>query len=317
MSISSCFRTSLRFRTLFRCLTLAALFAALWAMPPCALALDPAIGLDGYGHDRWGEQEGAPRFVDALAQTDDGWLWVGARQAGLFRFDGVRFHPYETVDGSKLQSRAITVLRPARDGALWIGHGRGGVTVLRDGRYRHLLTPAQTSSVFAIALDAQGTAWVASRLGLYRIAGEHVERIGAAQGYPNAHAEHVLADGAGRIWAADGTALYLLGPHDTSFRQVRAARTDPMLIEARDGSVWLVLGKQFEQLAPPAPRQVPPLPGRSSTYQSVFDRDGNLWSGNCPVGVCVLRPDGWQRRERFTPVAAAERLDQPWQMTSL
>ena len=282
-----------------------------------ALALDPTVALDAYRHERWGELEGAPRYVDTLARGADGWLWVGSRYGGLLRFDGLRFLPFESVDGSRLQNNSISVLRPGRDGDVWIGHGSGGLSVLRNGAYRHLLTPEQSGSVFAIVLDAGGAAWVASWRGLFRIDGEHVERVGQELGYEGARAEYVLADGAGRIWATDGAALYLRAAGAQRFHRVRPVRGDAMLLEARDGSVWLVLGKRFERVAPPATRRTPVPVDSASSFQSLFDRDGNVWSGNCPVGLCVLRPAAWERADGFTPVGAAERLDQPWQMTSL
>ncbi|WP_229487512.1 ligand-binding sensor domain-containing protein [Pseudoduganella lutea] len=300
-----------------RALLHSCLLAVLCASGPPVHALDPAIPLDGYRHDRWGEAEGAPRFIDTLAQTADGWLWVAGRQAGLFRFDGVRFHPHETVDGSKLQNPGITVLRPARDGALWIGHGRGGVTVLRGGRYRHLLLPAQTGAVYAIAEDGDGVAWAATGRGLFRLAGGKAERVGTELGYPNARAEYALADGAGRLWAVDGQSLYVMTPGGKAFERVRAANANAMVIEAGDGGIWLVQGKAFARVASPSARRVLSPTGRGSSFQSVFDRDGNLWSGNCPVGVCVLRPAHWRHGAAFTPVDAAERFDEPWQMTSL
>ena len=302
-----------RFRNRLR----AALLALLCLVHLPALALDPAIALEGYRHERWGELEGAPRYIDTLARSEDGWLWVGSRYGGLYRFDGLRFLPFAPQDGSRLQNNSISVLRPGRDGDLWIGHGNGGVSVLRQGRYQHLLTPEQSGSVFAISLDADGAVWVASWRGLFRIDHSGAAAVGAAVGFGGRRAEHVLADGAGRIWAADGVSLYQRAAGAQQFERVRALRGDAMLLEARDGSVWLVLGKQFERVAPPAPRRQPPPAGSASSFQSLFDRDANVWSGNCPVGVCVLRPGAWQGSERFTPVGAAERLDQPWQMTSL
>ena len=291
--------------------------ALLWGAAPVALALDPLAPLDGYRHERWGELEGAPRFVDTLAQTEDGWLWVVSRQSGLYRFDGVRFHPYVSRDGSRLPDTAISVLRPGPDGTLWIGHGRGGVTLLRDGRYRQLMAASTSGSVFAISLGADGAAWIAGRRGLFRSGGGRVERIGPEQGYAGTRAEHVLADGAGRVWAVDGAALYLQAAGGQGFRRVREAGADAMLLEARDGSVWLVIDKRYERVAPPTARTTAPVSGRSSSFQSVFDAHGNLWSGNCPVGLCVLRPAAWGATPRFTPVGAAEKFDQPWQMTSL
>ncbi len=46
-------------------------------------------------HESWTFKHGAPEGVSALAQTADGFLWLGA-PAGLFRFDGVRFEPFRS-----------------------------------------------------------------------------------------------------------------------------------------------------------------------------------------------------------------------------
>lgn len=283
-----------------------------------AQALDPQIGLDAYRHDRWGDVEGAPSLIDAMAQTDDGWLWLATRRNGLYRFDGVRFATYTTRDGSRLQNAAISALRAGAGNELWIGHGlTGGVSVLRAHRLKHILGPAATGSVFAIAQGTDGSTWVASRAGLFRIRRDVAERIGAAQGYDSPGAEYVMADRHGRVWAAGSLQLFVLEPGERAFRLVRATNRDPTVIEASDGSVWLVGGKRFERLTAPAPTQAAAMPGRGNSYQSAFDADGNLWSGNCPVGLCVLRPGAWQDQAGFEALLGSERFDQGWQMTSL
>ncbi len=301
----------------FLLISRALLLAALCLAPPAARALDPAAGLDTYRHERWGELDGAPRFVDAIAQTEDGWLWLATRQAGLMRFDGVRFHRFVAADGSRMLSESASVLRPGPDGALWIGHGRGGVTLLRKGRYTRVMAPDASGSVFAIAIAHDGAAWIAGWRGLFRIDGARVERIGADRGFGGERAQYVLADRAGRIWATDGASLYLRAPGAQRFERVRAAGPDSMLLEDNLGGVWLVLDKRFERVAAPTAGAARPSHGRSSSFQSLFDANGNLWSGNCPVGLCVQRPAAWQALPSFTPVGAPERLDQPWQMTSL
>jgi signal transduction histidine kinase/sugar lactone lactonase YvrE len=282
-----------------------------------ARALDAAVPIDGYRHERWSEVDGAPSLIDAMAQTQDGWLWIASRQTGLYRFDGVRFLPYLTKDGSRLQHKSISVLRPGPDNTLWIGHGRGGVSVLRDGRLKHFPALANSSSVFAIAIAPGGDTWVAAGHGLFRIRGDAVERIGPEDGYPSPNAQYVLADSTGRIWASDGLALYVLERGAPAFRRVRQVAADPMLIEAPDGGVWLVLGKHFDNVAPAAGHPASFRFGRSSSFQSVFDRDGNLWTGNCPVGLCVVRAGSRPAGAPFSGVHGDERFDQASQLTSL
>lgn len=273
-----------------------------------AFALEPGIDPAGYRHDRWSEVDGHPNFIDALAQTEDGWLWVASRHSGLYRFDGVRFIPYSTRDGSRLQNVGISVMQPGPENTLWIGHGKGGVSVLQNHRLKHILTPDKTGSIFAIAHNADGGTWVASNRGLYEIRKGVPERLDTKRGYASGRSEYVMADSQGRVWAADGVSLFLLERGARVFQRVRPVQNDPMMIESTDGSVWLVLGKRFERLSSAPARRAAARTVRGNTYQSVFDRNGNLWSGNCPVGVCVLRPDAWQSEQSFDALSSREQL---------
>lgn len=290
---------------------------AFGSVQPAAHALDPKLGLSGYRHERWGEGDGAPSLIDAIAQTEDGWLWLASRHAGLHRFDGVRFLPYATSDGSRPQNPGISAMLPDSGNSLWIGHGAGGLSVLRGQRIHHILKPDQTRSVFAFAHGQDGSIWAATGRGLYQIRNDVATRVDTARGYEAATSSYVMADSQGRVWAADWANLYLLEPGQSIFRKVRKVELSPLVLESPDGSVWLVIGKKFERLSPPATRAGSYRTARASSFQSGFDKDGNLWSGNCPVGICVVRPGVWQDKPGFDVLASPERLDQPWQMSSL
>ena len=81
---------------------------------PEVAGLDHARKISQYGHRMWRIQDGylsAP--PEAIAQTQDGYLWIGT-EAGLVRFDGVRFVPWTFPKGEKLPSDLILDLRVAR-----------------------------------------------------------------------------------------------------------------------------------------------------------------------------------------------------------
>src|SRR5262245_3442525 len=83
-------------------------------------------------HTQWTTKDGAPPDTRALAQTTDGYLWLGG--AGLIRFDGVRFVRIVPPD-STLKNRAIRRMIASRNGGLWIVWFTGAVSRLRDGRW--------------------------------------------------------------------------------------------------------------------------------------------------------------------------------------
>lgn len=55
-------------------------------------ALDPTSHISQYGHTVWRVQDGyfGRAAPISMTQSADGYIWLGT-QAGLYRFDGVRF----------------------------------------------------------------------------------------------------------------------------------------------------------------------------------------------------------------------------------
>ena len=77
-------------------------------------------------------ENGLPQnTIHALAQTSDGFLWLGT-EVGLVRFDGVNFATFDEHSKPALPSGDIRCLLAARDGALWIGTG-DGLARMKDG----------------------------------------------------------------------------------------------------------------------------------------------------------------------------------------
>src|ERR1700685_4106572 len=71
------------------------------------VALDTSRQISQYGHTAWRIEDGV--FAGApnvMAQTTDGYLWIGT-QAGLMRFDGVRFVSWRPPEGKELPSSRI------------------------------------------------------------------------------------------------------------------------------------------------------------------------------------------------------------------
>src|SRR5580698_8276207 len=110
--------------------------ASLWILTVfCCVslfALDPNRAIDQLAHRFWGEREGYPGLPYAMAQTKDGYLWLGT-SSHLYRFDGVHFEIFEPVLGGKLRSESISGLLALPDGRLWIGYLTGGISVLQNG----------------------------------------------------------------------------------------------------------------------------------------------------------------------------------------
>ena len=91
---------------------------AMWSVPVCTLAEEQR--LSQYPHRAWLARDGFFNGTPwAITRTIDGYIWIGT-DAGLFRFDGSRFEPWSSPDGTRLPSDQIRALLGARDGSLWI-----------------------------------------------------------------------------------------------------------------------------------------------------------------------------------------------------
>lgn len=127
------------------------------SLAPCATALNRSLDVGQYAHTVWkAGQELPPGVIFSIAQTPDGYLWLGT-DFGLRRFDGVRALPWKPAAGEHLPSSDIRSLQAARDGRLWIGTVNG-LASWKDGkltRYPKL----DGYMVQALLEDREGTIW--------------------------------------------------------------------------------------------------------------------------------------------------------------
>jgi ligand-binding sensor domain-containing protein len=100
-------------------------FPVVLFLASAVFALNPERHISQYGHTAWRIQDGLfGGEVRTVTQTTDGYIWVGT-EAGLFRFDGVRFVSWSSQEVEQMPSTSITALLGARDGSLWIGTNAG------------------------------------------------------------------------------------------------------------------------------------------------------------------------------------------------
>ena len=92
---------------------------------------------EDYLIDGWDTEKGLPSStVTAIAQTPDGYLWVGTYN-GLARFDGARFVTFDPATKPALSQTRVQALFLDASGTLWINTFRGGLTSYRDGVFRN------------------------------------------------------------------------------------------------------------------------------------------------------------------------------------
>ncbi len=112
---------------------------------------------DQYAHTPRKAGEGFSKgIVFSIAQTPDGYLWLGT-EFGLLRSDGVRSVSQEPPAGQHLPSSEIRSLLAGRDGNLWIGT-REGLASWKDGKLTQYAELAG-QLINTIFEDREGTIW--------------------------------------------------------------------------------------------------------------------------------------------------------------
>lgn len=266
---------------------------ALLCQSPVAAALKPDKAFHDYVRARWSIQDGLPQVsVSCIAQDRSGYLWVGT-QAGLARFDGVRFIAHTPDSDPGLPGVSIQALQLARDGRLWVGTYKG-VAVHDGAGFTPLKVHDAASEALAVNAfdeDVSGRMWVATDTGVYRAAAGVLHRV---EGSP-ASAGALLADG-NAVWVGTrGAVLRVLDERWSSeplggdggrLPDVhRLVKAQGRLWAATTGGLYVRTDGRWTRFEP----------DNSMTATAIellrADRDGNLWAGG-DAGLVRVREAG-------------------------
>ena len=233
--------------------------ALLVISPILYASLDPAKAITQYGHDVWQAESGLPQnSVLAIAQTPDGYLWLGTEE-GLARFDGVRFTTFDKRNTPALRGNTVSALLADRSGSLWIGTNGGGLTRLKNGRFTTLTTKdgLASNAVLSLYEDREAGLWVGTDGGgLNRLKDGRFATYTVKNGLADNAVFSICEDQNGSLWFATHAGLSRL--QDGRFTSLRR----------QDG------------LPDPYVRAVYP------------DRGGNLWIGTNGGGLAERLKDG-------------------------
>lgn len=272
------------------------LVVSLALCPPCR-ALNPQDLMTQLTHTSWTAREGVPGPVRAIAQTRDGYLWLGT-EAGLYRFDGLHFVAWEASRGEWLPASSVLSLCLARDGSLWIGFSTGAISQLSNGHLKNFVSVAglPRGKILSLAEGDDGTIWAAGQYAFGKIEGGEWHRVGVDEGYMAPAAQCVVVDRKGNVLVAtDGYDFGLI--HDEVRRNTvltlpkgasRFSGTGipvgfvPSMVEGPDGTIWIA-GDSNSTIIRMASET-----GRTDSIQGkglhllscmLFDRDQSVWLG--------------------------------------
>ena len=261
-----------------RLAVLAACIATMVLPAVAAATPDTRLVVSQYQHTAWLSKDGAPLGIHAVAQTDDGTLWLGAED-GLYRFDGQAFERVPTPGGPAAGKPYVYALVARPGNALWVGFRRGGgIGLLKDGQFTRLPSTLKHEVDF-MAADSRGTLWAQMESRLYRIEDLRLETPPASWNVP-ARVNNFAVDHAGALWlTALDHRLFRLAPGGTRFEL--ACDDFPVVSIAVDlqGGLW---GSNQNGTWNVPMRDGQPASPRHSIEGNffgtmMFDREGGLW----------------------------------------
>lgn len=289
-----------------------------------AYALDGSVSLTSYHHDIWTAKDGAPSEVMAIAQTADGWLWLGS-PSGLYRFDGIRFRRFEPLRGEPQTKRAIAFLTSIPSGGLLIGFQNGGVSLLLSGQltsYPNTLRNTTINQVSSAIIDQTGLLWATTSLGLLSFRNGRWDEVGTEMGIGTHGIANLTLDQYGSIWLTTKGKLMVLPRSERAFHTVLPGISVKNLSASADGRFWASKGSRLIAVPSQHLGQIQPRPYWLTQSRGqdagLFDQDGNFWTLACPVGVCRATKLALGSTNLLAvPPSPEERLDQPWQVSRL
>ena len=285
------------------------LASALLASSPQARAVDAPLQIAQYARTSWTARDGASLgLVFAMAQTPDGYLWVGG-SFGLLRFDGHRFVPWQPPAGQPLPGGPYSLL-VSRDGTLWIGTFRG----LASWNGRELTRYPVIGEGFVTSLleDRDGTVWagvLADKGQLCAIRAGQVQ-CSMPEGGFGKFVWSLAQDRSGTLWAGADSGVWRWSPGAPRHYPMPGLRVGD-LTTTDDGEILVgIQGGGLRQLA--GDRLVPVPVRRAAAADELIpdgdiksnkllrDRDGGLWIGTTGIGLIHVK-DG--QTDTFTKLA--------------
>ena len=260
--------------------------------------------------DAWQTEQGLPdNFVNDIAQTPDGYIWVCTFN-GLARFNGVEFVAFDAANTPELPSSRIVHLDLDRKGRLWIRSEYGHLSQWWNGRFRTFneRDGLPGTKIEALVQDHSGEVWVNTswhQTNYYH----YVSGIFEAESSTNTFFERFGrgSDVKGYGWGIRSNHLFSVRPEQlVNARLPFQLFSGWRLVGARDGGMW-VIADRVQKFREGSWEDWGPLPVSTDQFTGYMeDRRGNLWIGTGVGELWQAATNGVFRRFKLQNSAAAE-----------
>jgi ligand-binding sensor domain-containing protein/signal transduction histidine kinase len=245
----------------------------------------------------WQREQGLQEnYVRALAQTRDGYVWVGSDD-GVSRFDGVSFFPLGLQEG--FHGGPVQVLFGDSRGALWIGSVGGGLSCWQEGKLSKFTTSngLPSEQITALAEDSDGRIWVGTQNGLAVWQDGHAVALSGAGIFSRKPITALFCDRKGTMWVG-ATGAGVFSYQGEKFEQLRDVALDKLLQDPhcllvdQHGRIWIGAGDAFVLCHDGDQWRRFGIPRHLAThYISALAEqpDGTVWAGSVGEGLLEFK----------------------------
>jgi signal transduction histidine kinase/ligand-binding sensor domain-containing protein len=273
------------------------LAAALLASPWPVAAVDRPVQIAQYAHTSWPRNSINMGLIFAMAQTPDGYLWIGGSY-GLFRFDGVRFVKWEPPNGESMESAPYALL-VARDGTLWIGTFYNLYSW--DGHKLTEYPELHRQFVSSLLEDGDGTIWAGTYANPGRLCAVRAGQVrcSAPEGGFGGFVWSMGKDGSGNMWLESDTGAWRWSPGTPKRYDMKGLRAGDITTTVDGKILFGIAGGGLRQVEGD---HLVPFPIRSvakpdewladrevGSNKLLSDRDGGLWIGTESRGLIHVK----------------------------
>ncbi len=242
-----------------------------------ARALDPNRLPSQYVREQWTTETRFPGgAVNGIAQTTDGYLWIGTDR-GLIRFDGFNFRPVSLTSIAIASNVSILQLLTDAGGKLWVRPQGADLVRQKDGKFESVRYGH--GAITAMSKDNHDGVLVSDiEQGTFRYVADSVQKLG-----PNSPPVISMAETAdGKVWLGtlgDGL-FFLTGGRATNVNAGLPDRKINCLLPigeelwvGTDTGLYHGNGNGFRR------HELPSFLGNVQVLSLLRDRDSNIWVG--------------------------------------
>ena len=261
--------------------------------------MDPDRDVSHYIQDEWTSGQGFPGGpVYAIAQTPDGYLWIGAEK-GLVRFDGVEFRLVHPTLPGRPAIGAVLGLTTDVEGSLWIRVSGLALLRYRNGEFTAMSgSPVQPEALVTAMIRGLDGRLLSSSIDGDTIAerGGRFETRASPAGMPRSVVISIAETSSGDVWLGtrDAGLVSIRGGHLSHIVNGLPDRKVNSLLRGDDRELWVGTDKGVVRWngTEITTTGVPAALAGVQALSMVRDRGSNIWIGTASGGLVRVNGRG-------------------------